>query len=362
MGKMGKVEAANERLKAAGVPVRLKAHGQALYLRTPKSFPPKPGDPEGKRYEIPQGPVGAVTIRKAENTAHSMWAAVVERRFDWADYSKTAARRGTVGHWVEVLKAEHTKTGRCSERTWQKHWIEEVFSRLPQDGQLTSSLILGAVLKTPENTRLRRVTCQRLGKLAKVAGLDCDLSPYQGTYGHSSVARRDLPTDEQIEAWYQAIRLDSWKMVYARIVAFGLRPSEAFQFELIDPHTAQVVDAKSGMVRETKAFHPRWAEQWPMVGPLPEVTWRPDRRAHDLTMRIRMAFKRAGVTCDRYTLRHAWCVRGSVEYKMPTSLMARWAGHSAEVHDALYLKWMRKDQGDRAYRQMALEVDSDRQL
>ena len=353
-GLDAQIAAANERLAGAGVPVRLRVHRRSLYLRCSR-LPPKPGHEAGHRYELAQGPVSAPVVRRAEAQAHGLWAAVVERRFDWAEYDPNhKAEADTVAAWVERLRVQHLATGQCSPQTWAKHWEGAVFSKMPQDAKLTQAVLLGAVLNTKENSRGRRRACQALARLAEVAGIEIDLSPYQGRYGPSQVQRRELPTDAQIEGWYEAIASAPWRMVYARLVVFGLRPSEAFAFELVDQYTAQVVDAKSGQVRETKAFHPCWAEAWPLTGDLPQINWRKGRRADDISNRIRVSFKRHGVGCDRYTLRHAWCVRVSVEYKIPTSLAARWAGHSEAVHNATYLQWIRADQGEAVYRAMAL--------
>lgn len=348
------VEASNQRLKAAGIPVRLRVHRQSLYLRCNR-LPPKPGHEPGHRYEIPQGPLSALTIRNAEVQAYALWQTVVERRFDWGDWDKSLKKTGTVGECVEKLRQHHINTGQCSLRTWEKHWAKGVFDRMKSTDKVTPVVILDAVLRTPENSRQRRVTCQKLSKLAAIAGVEIDLKPYQGNYGHSKVQRRELPTDEQVEGWYAAIRNDAWRIIFARLVVFGLRPSESFQFELLDTHTARVIDAKTKLPRETKAFHPYWAERWQLTGELPKINARPGRFAEDTSERIRVRLTKYGVTCQRYDLRHAWCVRGSVEYQMPTSLMARWAGHSEAIHNQTYLQWIRGDQSDAAYRTMVLK-------
>jgi hypothetical protein len=298
--------------------------------------------------------VSTIAIRAAEREAYKLWTSVVERRFDWGDYDNRLKKADTVAEWVDRLRAHHLATGQCKPRTWEKHWAGAVFDAMPQDDRLTPALILGTVLGTPENSRQRRLTCQKLSKLADFAGIDIDLKPYQGSYGKNKVQRRELPTDEQIETWYTGIASEPWRLVFARIAVFGLRPSESFQFELIDPHTARVIDAKSGQLRETTALHPYWAERWPMVGTLPKINPRAGRLAGDTSERIRVRLRAWGVTCQRYDLRHAWCVRGSVEYKIPTSLMARWAGHSPEIHMGTYERWIREDQSNKAYQDIVL--------
>jgi hypothetical protein len=131
------------------VPVRLRVHRKSLYLRCSR-LPPKAGHEVGHRYELAQGPVSAPVVRRAEAQAHALWAAVVERRFEWADFDTNHKRdSGSVAEWVGKLKAEHLSTGQCSPETWAKHWEGAVFSKMPQDAKLTQATILAAVLAPP---------------------------------------------------------------------------------------------------------------------------------------------------------------------------------------------------------------------
>ena len=295
-----------------------------------------------------------------ETEAHALWQSVLERRFSWDEQGgKRAGVTKTVGDWVENFKNHHLKTTNCTPRTFEKHWEQAVFDRLPKGSRLSEGLLLSAVWVTPENTRERKQVCQKLSKLAEFAGVAVDLKPYQGNYGTRSVQPRTLPTDEQIEAWRESISNKPWRRIYSRIVLFGLRPSESFFFELLDPYTAQVEDAKSGEMRITKAFHPRWAENWEIAGTLPKISWRNDRRREDVTQRISTRFRAYKIPCQRYDFRHAWCVRVSVEYRIPVEVAAKWAGHSPDVHQSIYARWIRGDQQEQIYRNMALKPPSD---
>jgi len=346
--KLGNVEGINARLKEANVPIRVRVHGGALYLRSSK-LPPKPGDPDGKRYEIPMGPASVANIALIELKAHQLWQLVVQERFDWALYSKVKPP-DTVGEWVDRLETHRLSTGKCSKETFDKFWRKTAFDKLDSDKPLTQSILLAAVLETKENTWSRRRMCQALTVLAKFSGLEIDLSPYSGGYGLNSVVRRELPTDQEIENWYNGIENPAWRIIFARIAIFGIRPSESFEFELIDTYTARVIDAKTKRPRETKAFHPHWAESWDLMGCLPNLTW---SSRNKLSNRIRVQFKRYKINCERYNLRHAWCVRCSVfPYRVPVSVAARWAGHSPDVHQNIYNRWIRNDQEKDIYEQV----------
>ncbi|NEQ47523.1 MAG: hypothetical protein F6K00_29870 [Leptolyngbya sp. SIOISBB] len=351
------IDAINRRLKAANVPVRVRQHGNALYLRSSK-LPPKPEDPVGKRYEMPKGPASQENLLRMEQEAHSLWKSVVEQRFNWPDHDHGVKSLDTVREWIARFEKHYLKTTDCSPRTFEKHWRAAVLNTLPQGSKLDRTLLLAAVLSTPDNTRKRKQFCQKLTRLAEFAGIDIDLRPYQGSYSKGSVQSRDLPKDAQIEAWYDSIPDERWKRIFARIVIFGLRPSESFDFELVDTHTARVIDAKSNEPRIIKAFHPTWAEAWDLDGQLPKINWRKNRKHEDITSRIANRFKCYDVTCQRYDLRHAWCVRVSVEYRIPVEVAAKWAGHSADVHQSIYNRWIRSDQQDQIYQEMVLKRET----
>jgi hypothetical protein len=347
---LDRVESINARLKAAHVPIRVRVHGGSLYLRSSR-LPPKPGDAAGKRYEIPMGPASDSDIALIELKAHQLWQLVVQDRFDWTQFSKVKNAE-TVGEWVDKLEQHRLSTGKCSQDTFSKFWRKAVFDRMDSNKPLTQSILLAAVLETKENTWSRRRACQALTVLAKFAGIEIDLSSYSGGYGINSVVRRELPTDDEIVNWYENITNPAWQRIFARIAVFGLRPSESFHFEVIDDHTARVIDAKTKRPRETKAFHPSWGKSWNLKGDEPNVTW---RNASELSNRIRVQLKRHGVTCERYDLRHAWCVRSSVyPYRIPVSVAARWAGHSPDVHQNIYNRWIRSDQEKDIYETLAL--------
>lgn len=350
------VKSINASLKAGGIPVRINQRGNSLYLRSSK-FPPKLGDAAGKQYEIPMGTVSPVLLARIEDDARIAWRLVIEGRWNWSVYGKGARSPKTVGEWVERFEKHYLRENDITPRTFEKHWRAEVLDRLPKDKKLSKAVILTTVLSTPENTRLRKQTCRKLAKFAEFADIEVNLKLYQGNYGLSTVAARTLPTDLELEKWYGRIKSKSWQIIFARLVAFGLRPSEAFFFELIDSRTATVIDAKSKRPREVKAFHPHWADMWELEGELPRITWRQKTKHEDISQRIGTRFNSYGMEFDRYDLRHAWCVRVSVEYEVPLSIAARWAGHSPEVHSRIYERWIRGDQAEQVYRKVTERRD-----
>lgn len=349
-----RIKAINQRLKSAKVPISLRLKGSSLYLRSTK-FPPREGDRSGKQYELAQGKASLTNIARCEREAHRLWGLILNDRFEWEDSGDKKQR--STEEWIERFKKHYLETHPdCTERTFSRFWLS-VLDKLPQDTPPSSEGILIAVLATDGNTWTRRQTCQKLLAFSKYIGLDVDLTPYQGSYGRGSVAPRNLPSDEQIEAWHLSIPMEPWRIIFNRLAVFGLRPSESFFFELIDTHTARVIDAKSGLSREVKAFHPHWAEQWQFEGSLPKISWgsKKKSKAQQISQRIAVQLKRYGIKCERYDLRHAWCVRIIIHYpKIPVSISARWAGHSPAVHQSTYERWISKAQQDQVYKGMVL--------
>ncbi len=71
----------------------------------------------------------------------------------------------------------------------------------------------------------------------------------------------------------------------------------------------------------------------------------------ELGERAARQFKRYGIPFPPYNLRHAWCVRGSITYKIPAAIMAKMAGHSIFIHENTYLRHLREDHIKQIYDQ-----------
>lgn len=354
MGKrVNSVELINQRLKISSVPVRVRQKGSYLYLRA--TLPPKPGTGHIKpqQYELSLSiPATDDGLTRIEIEAQKLGGLIAMDRFDWSLYMKESAPTyQTVGVLVEQFRKHYLATNDISESTWHQHY-DGVYRRMPHDAELTPALILSVVLQTEANTRNRKETCRKLQKLANFAKVTVDLKPYEGGYGAAAVKPREIPEDEVIVEWRDRIPNDSWQWVFGMLATFGLRPHEAFFVsEFIDPHTIRVSEGKTGP-RITQAFRPEWAELWNLQDiKKPPCTW---RRYNDLGMRCCRQFERYKVPFSPYSLRHAWCIRGTVIYQMPLPVMAALAGHDPSVHLATYNRWISEKQHREVYRQVAL--------
>jgi integrase len=107
-------------------------------------------------------------------------------------------------------------------------------------------------------------------------------------------------------------------------------------------------EAKTGY-REVFPFHPHWVDRW-NLGQVRRPKVQP-KWLKDYGDRCSKAFKREAVGFPPYTLRHAWCIRVSVRYRLPLSVAAALAGHSPTVHLNTYQRWISAAQHQEVYQQ-----------
>lgn len=354
----GEVEEINQRLKAASVPVRIRSKGKSGYLYLRATLPSKDGRGT-KQQEIPLSlPPTARGLKIAESKAHELSNQLISGTFSWSLYSKTnavvaAPSVKTIAQWMEEFKAYYFSTHALTEDTWTRHWWNPVLARLPQNVKPIDSILMALVLKTDPHTRLRKQTCQKLQSFAKFIGLEIDLRPYQGNYGNSKTEIRYIPTDEEIESQYSQIKMDSWRLTYALIAVFGLRPHEAFFCEFVDDRTLRIREGKTGE-RLASAMPPEWIELWGLPLSPSELLDRlpPINRMQTYQKigdRVCHAFNRNNIQFAPYALRHAYGIRATVRYGLPVPVSAAMMGHSATVHMNTYMKWMSEKQIREAY-------------
>lgn len=344
-----RIRIANDRLKIAKLRVRIRRKGDALYLRA--TLPPKPdsGRAGSVRPDLPTGlPASKEGLKQAENKARLLAGKLATKTFDWAEWlNEKPPEQQTIREWVGKLKVEYMATHSLAEATWERHW-QSVYDALPMDERLTPAVLLEAVLKTSVNTRKRRECCLKLQKLADHAAIEIDLKIYRGNYNSSNPTEtRELPTDNQIIEQQVKIPNPSWRWIYGVIATFGLRPHEAWLCYFIDQETLQVVEGKTGE-RQVKALFPEWVERWGLLNmERPKVTAKVYRDYGDRTS---TQFDRYAIPFSPYDLRHAWAIRASITFRLPDTIAAKMMGHSVEVHNRTYHRWLSRAKVDEVYR------------
>ncbi len=226
---------------------------------------------------------------------------------------------------------------------------------MPAEAKLTGELLIRVAEKaTKANSRSRQIYCQEFRRLAEFAKIEVDLSPYVGSYSPKS-AKQDIPTDEEIAAAIDRIQNPQWRWIAGMMATFGLRDHECWLCSVEWRERSGKAplllvrvegETKTG-AREVLPFHPEWVDRWKLNEvQRPQVTM---KWLKDYSDRCSKAFKREGVGFTPYTLRHAWCIRASVFYRLPLPVAAAMAGHSPSVHLATYNRWISAAQHQSAY-------------
>jgi integrase len=257
----------------------------------------------------------------------------------------------TCGEWIEALRYRIVHLKGTKPESWTgDYW--KVLKRLPMDEPLTPAMLEEVIGSTQPNTKTRKRACMAIGALAELAKVDYDPSPFAGKYGLNSIHPRDLVGDELIVQQWSQLKNSGWRWVFGMVAAYGLRPHEAFRlnFEALkDGDRVVQVEANSKTgERLVWAFHPEWFEQFSLDAvALPKVdTSRSNEKVgHSATEYFG---KTARLPFTLYTMRHCWAVRAML-YGLPDTLAAQQMGHSVEVHQRLYQRWVNRSHHQAVY-------------
>lgn len=373
MGKTTTVAAINERLTAAGTGVKLEQRGNRLSLRA--TLPSKDGISERvmsesispkisrrKQQRISLNLIASSsTLKYAEAKAMALSVSLAMGTFKWIDWIQEpsiSSENLTAGDWVEKYRIELEHQGKFKDPDDWKQYYFSVFKKLDLDKKLNSENIMAAVLSAAPNTRQRSQNCYRLGQLAIFAGIEVDLKPYRGDYSsHSKKITRNIPTDIEIVQIRDSIvtgnrRLKAtscWQYVFSLLAVYGLRAHEAFfcEIESEPPYRCFVREGKTG-ARTVLPLYPEWAEAWRVWEKNLPVVKLGDthRRLGEATVKAFIYYK---LPVKAHSLRHAWCLRGSVKFRIPIRIMAQMAGHSPAQHLNTYSRYLNASEAEEVY-------------
>lgn len=357
-----KISQANGRLKVAKVGVKIERSGNRLILRG--TFPPKPGSVKTSPHQqrIYTGiHANHLGVSQAEKLARKIGADLDCDKFTWQDYNQKDQAPGvTVSQAIEQLKNAYfakRPANLTTINTWKEsyqYWL----SRLPPSQALTPKILLEAVLTTEANTQSRIKIVIAAQALAKVAKLEIDLSEYRGRYSASTVSKRDIPSDELIQATYFTISDPAWAWLYGVLATYGLRPHEALRLEGFNGPILSVGENTKTGSRQVWPIYPEWFElfQCDQVNPPPLSLNQANSQLGDL---IGKKLRKLSVPFRPYDLRHAWAIR-SLEFGLDISLAARQMGHSVQIHSQTYHAWIDERVQQRAYEALMNRPDRPR--
>jgi len=357
MDNQARIKAANGRLKSGGVRVRLQAIGDSLYLRA--TLPPKPGSDKEKPYQqrIALGTApNPRTIKLAESEARKVGALIETNCFEWSEYLGDRPDRQTVASWISRFEVElrDPLRGNISDITWETDY-KRVLARLPQDEPLDTGLLIHVLDKEFTTPRQRRRAAIAYSRLAKFAGLEASpLIARKGRYSPDAVEPRDLPTDDQIVEFVESITDPGWQWAIGMIAAYGLRPHEVFRLDLAEFPTALIGRETKTGDRFSFPLHPKWINTFTLGIPtLPDIGWRENSNARNgeiVSKFISRHRKRLpGMENLRaYDLRHCYA-RRCLEYGLSPDFAAKLMGHSTQVHESTYRRWIDRSTWEAIY-------------
>lgn len=360
MRKLTTVAAINERLTAAGTGVKLEQRGNRLSLRA--TLPSKDGVNGRRQQRISLNLIASPnTLKYAESKAMALAVSLAMGTFAWIDWIEETINKSevlTAGDWVERYQTELEHQGKLKDPDDWKQYYFSVFKKLDLDKKLNSENIMAAALSNAPNTRQRSHNCYYLTQLATFAGIEINLKPYRGDYSsHSKKITRDIPTDVLIVQIRDSIvqgnrRLEAttrWQYVFSLLAVYGLRAHEAFfcEIESQPPYRCKVRSGKTG-ARTVLPLYPEWAETWRVWEMnLPVVKLGDTHRR--LGQAVVKAFVYYKLPVKAHSLRHAWCLRGSVKFRIPIRIMAEMAGHSAAQHLNTYSRYLNASEAEEVY-------------
>ena len=359
----------NQRLQAAQLGLKIERRGDRLNLRG--TLPPRPGSPKLRPYQqrVPlKLPATKAGLKQCEQTAKIIAGQLLQGIFDWRDYLGPVAGLRLAGadlsaridafehHFFETRRSESSSAS--LQTTWEKAYVpylRKLHTTAERHPNLSlPEAIYATVQSTKANTRSRQICCTALAALAEFLNLDLptDLKSFWGNYGNSQTQIRELPSDEQIVEVYDSLKNPRWKYVYGMMATYGLRNHEVFycdtphgQLHQRTSHPPQ----KEIIVHETTKtgrhevwpFYPEWVERFDLAnGELPKVnTDLTTTTLQRVGQQVTTQFRRYKIPFSPYDLRHAWAVR-TILMGLPDAVAARMMGHSVQVHNRTYHRWM----------------------
>jgi hypothetical protein len=167
---------ANSRLKSGAIGLSIEIKNNRLVLRGILPVKPNSNKPNPYEQKVYLGyPVTLEAIKQAEKDALSIRASIIEKRFDWLDWSKEL--RAEVAKPVSTVlisdwagRFEHDYFTRRAKdaksiSTFTSEYLP-IFKKLPQDKELTEAVIMAAIATTTPETRQRKRYVMALGALA----------------------------------------------------------------------------------------------------------------------------------------------------------------------------------------------------
>lgn len=327
-----KIRQANSKLDK----ITIMPRGKRLALRG--TLPPKPGDGhKPKRYTISTGlPATPQGLKLALVKAQKIEADLIYERFCW-----NKDKQLVVAQAIAEFESNYWQTRKKTINRADNYKYDYLnhFLYLPQDELLTAELLKKALLTTPPDSRKRRGMAIAFGALARHFGIEHDLNKYQGNYQPKK--KRQIPTEEEIDRYWEKIKSPQWKWVYGILACYGIRPHEVFHLDCsqLEEYPPALI-VKEGTKTGSRLVYPLPDEKrvraWKLNDPIMPNINTAGKSNIRLGAKISQKFHELKIPSP-YHFRDAYAIRGEVLNYNPATV-AQWMGHSLEVHYKKYLR------------------------
>lgn len=341
---MTELDAANARLKAGKHRCSIQLRGNSFSLVA--TLPTRDGLSR-KQQRIALGK--DIDLLGAEHRAIELSHQLRAKTFTWEAWDAPATDDAiTVADFAKAAQALHAakyrKDPERGNNAWSKKW-GPALRKLPPSGVITEAVLLRVIRTMPSGSAVRRDQGNLLSQIAKSLGLNTDplLEACRG-YGVDKLTERDIPSDEAIEAAMRRITLPHWRWTFGMCAAYGLRPHECAELAYLEDGWIEVHDKTKTGSRRVTACPSAWVNDF-ALRELP----RPTQSATRLGKVFNDALDRDGITIKPYNLRHAYALR-LMSKGIGADIAARLMGHSLQVHQTTYQRWI---EADRIQRVMA---------
>ena len=336
--------------------VKLEQRGSSLHLRG--TFPDRADPGQTKRMRLSLGlAANAANLDRAAEWAHKVDRWLRSGRFYWESVDSLIGRldhswttQAFAEKLEEVFEQLNPGVPKTSATAWGKRYKPTIKALLRYRGPCTTEGLIKA-LQLIESPSARRTAGSVVNQGARQLRIDVDTKAIaESTRGYTAraVNPRQIPSDELIESLIDQIKLPHWRWMYGMLWLFGIRPHEITGAKLIERDGSWVLrvvdDTKTG-AREAWAAPNAMIKRYKLdqVCRPPQDKYNVAKSCSDYLVSSgsngRGGRRKPIIPFPLYNLRHAYAIR-LLEAGMPSEVGARLMGHSVELHNSTYKRWI----------------------
>jgi len=340
---MPSIEGYNKRLTR----VQMRVRGKKIYLRA--TLPKKDGNGTKQQDIATKLDIGSPeALRIAFSKAQRLESDLNLERFDWADWGGTASvtRSKSIGDAITLFENDYWNRKQKTKNREETYKIDysRPFSFLPEESELTGSMLLRCLCEFDPASRDRLRAYTAYGSLARLAGIELPLhwKDYRGEYKPSK--NRYIPKDAEVIQVRESIKNPEWRWVYSVLAAYGIRPHELFFLEW-DLFPKLYIFKGKTHERIARPLLKDWALDWALEDiKMPPFEGVDEATHKQLGAKVTKGFIRQIKQCWTnpivpYSLRDRYAIR-CAEQGISESMAAKLMGHSVKIHCEHYQRWI----------------------